>query len=375
MSLKDSSKQLRIFFAFTFAPVMTTDSLHSNKAVSNWLLFGVFMLILQILLGGITRLTGSGLSITEWDVVTGSLPPLNETSWLIEFDKYKTTPQYKLLNTDFTIKDFKFIFFWEWFHRLWARLMGMVFATGFIYFLVRRYFKKEMVTPLIILFILGALQGAVGWIMVASGLVGDAVYVKPTRLALHFILAMGLLCYTFWFALQLKIDKKQITSHKALHNFTLALVVLLIVQLLFGALMAGHKAATAAPTWPMINDAWIPASLFKESPLLINFIENKSTIHFFHRNIAYLFTILIIVWYYRAAKIKGSSLFSATRFIPPFITFLQVLLGIVSILTSPQIIPNHWGTFEWMAQLHQLTGMCLLLSLVWVLYLVRKCTV
>jgi heme a synthase len=351
---------------------MITDSLRSNKAVSNWLFFGVFMLIVQILLGGITRLTGSGLSITEWEVVTGTLPPLSETAWLGEFDKYKTTPQYKLLNTDFTLKDFQFIFFWEWFHRLWARLMGMVFAIGFIYFLVKRYFKKEMVTPLIILFILGALQGAVGWIMVASGLVGDAVYVKPTRLAMHFILAMGLLCYTFWFALQLKVEKKQITANKSFHNFTLALLVLLIVQLLFGALMAGHKAATAAPTWPMINDAWLPASLFKESPLLINFIENKITIHFFHRNIAYLFTILIIVWYYRAAKVTGSHLFTATRFIPLLITLLQVILGIVSVLASPQIVPNQWGTFEWMAQLHQLTGMCLLLSLVWVLYLVRK---
>ncbi|HTH31435.1 MAG TPA: COX15/CtaA family protein, partial [Lacibacter sp.] len=130
----------------------------SNKAVANWLLFGVFMLIVQILLGGITRLTGSGLSITEWDVVTGALPPLNETKWLEEFAKYKATPQYQLLNTDFTLSDFKFIFFWEWFHRLWARLMGMVFAVGFVYFFVRRYFKQEMVKPLLILFLLGALQ-------------------------------------------------------------------------------------------------------------------------------------------------------------------------------------------------------------------------
>lgn len=351
---------------------MISDSLRSNKAVSNWLLFGVFMLIVQILLGGITRLTGSGLSITEWDVVTGTLPPLNETAWLTEFDKYKTTPQYKLLNTDFTIRDFKFIFFWEWFHRLWARLMGMVFATGFIYFLIKRSFKKEMVTPLIVLFILGALQGAVGWIMVASGLVGDAVYVKPTRLALHFILAMGLLCYTFWFALQLKVDRKQIIRNKPIYHFTVILTALLIIQLLFGALMAGHKAATAAPTWPTINNEWLPVALFKETPLLINLIENKVTIHFFHRNIAYLFFVLMIIWYYKAGKVQGSHLFTATKFIPLLITLLQVLLGILSVLTSPQIIPNHWGTFEWMAQLHQLTGMCLLLSLVWVLYLVRR---
>jgi len=350
--------------------MMQTSS--SRKAVSNWLLFGVFMLIIQILLGGITRLTGSGLSITEWDVVTGSLPPLNETAWLQEFDKYKTTPQFKLLNTDFNLGDFKFIFFWEWFHRLWARVMGMVFAVGFIYFLVRKSFKQEMIKPLIILFLLGALQGAVGWIMVASGLVGDAVYVKPTRLALHFILAMALLSYTFWFVLQLKVKKEQITKHAGAFNFTMVLLVLLVVQLLFGALMAGHKAATAAATWPLINNEWIPAALFKDSPWLINFIENKINIHFFHRGLAYLLSILIAVWYFRTSKIKGSDLFQVTRFIPLALVFLQVLLGIVSVLASTKIIPNKWGLFEWVAQLHQLVGMCLLLSFVWVLYLVRR---
>lgn len=349
-----------------------TQTSTSQKAVANWLLFGVFMLIIQILLGGITRLTGSGLSITEWEVVTGTLPPLNETKWLEEFGKYKGTPQYQLLNTDFTLSDFKFIFFWEWFHRLWARVMGMVFAVGFIYFLVRRYFKQEMIKPLLILFLLGGLQGAVGWIMVASGLVGDAVYVKPTRLALHFILAMGLLCYTFWFALQLRVKKEQITLNRPIHSFTLWLLVLLVVQLMFGALMAGHKAATAAPSWPLINTEWIPAALFKDSPRLINFIENKITIHFVHRGLAYLLTALIIVWYYKAAKVKGSDLFQVTRFLPLFLVVVQVLLGIASVLTSPQIIPNRWGLFEWMAQLHQLVGMFLLLSFIWILYLVRR---
>ncbi len=345
---------------------------NTNKAVANWLLFGVFMLIIQILLGGITRLTGSGLSITEWEVVTGTLPPLNETGWLNEFAKYKTTPQFQLLNTDFTLSDFKFIFFWEWFHRLWARLMGMVFATGFIYFLVRRRFKQEMIKPLLILFLLGALQGAVGWIMVASGLVGDAVYVKPTRLALHFILAMGLLCYTFWFALQLKVKREEIIQHPSLNRFTVVLLVLLVVQLLFGALMAGHKAALAAPTWPMINNQWVPSILFRDSPWLINFIENKITVHFIHRGLAYLLTILFVVWYYRASKIKEGRLFRVTRFIPVSLVLVQVVLGIASVLTAVKIVPNQWGLFEWMAQLHQLTGMFLLLSLIWILYLVRK---
>ena len=350
---------------------MQTDTLRSDKQVANWLLFGVFMLIVQILLGGITRLTGSGLSITEWDVVTGTLPPLNEQAWLTEFTKYKATPQYRLLNTDFTITNFKFIFFWEWFHRFWARMMGVVFAVGFIFFLAKGYFRKEMIKPLIILFILGALQGAVGWIMVASGLVGDAVYVKPTRLALHFIMAMLLLCYTFWFALQLKVKKTYITVDKTVFRFTIALLVLLIIQLLFGALMAGHKAATAASTWPFIHNEWIPGTLFKDKPLFLNFIENKITIHFVHRNLAMLFIILLFAWYYFAMQVKTSILFQATSFIPLLVVLLQALLGILTLVTAAKIVPNQWGNFEWMAQIHQLVGMCLLLSLVWMLFLVR----
>lgn len=349
---------------------MQTDFQRSDKAVANWLFFGVFLLIVQILLGGITRLSGSGLSITEWDVVTGTLPPLSQAQWLTEFDKYKTTPQYKLLNSDFTLSDFKFIFFWEWFHRLWARMMGLIFAVGFVYFLVKRYFRREMVRPLVILFLLGGLQGAVGWIMVASGLVGDAVYVKPTRLALHFILAMGLLSYTFWFALKLSVPGKYITEHKGLQRFTLALLLLLVVQLLFGALMAGHKAATVAPTWPLINDNWLPDAFLKESPVLINFIENKFTIHFVHRNLAFLLSLLLLGWYVYAGKLQAPMV-KATRFLPVVLVALQAALGILSVLLALQIIPNRWGVFEWMAQLHQLGGMCLLLSLVWFLYIVR----
>ncbi|MFT3846346.1 MAG: COX15/CtaA family protein [Lacibacter sp.] len=351
---------------------MTQATSASNKAVGNWLLFGVFMLIVQILLGGITRLTGSGLSITEWDVVTGALPPLNETQWLQEFNQYKATPQYRLLNTSFTLGDFKFIFFWEWFHRVWARMMGIVFIIGFVYFLAKRYFNKEMIKPMIILFIIGALQGAVGWIMVASGLTGDAVYVKPTRLAMHFILAMGLLSYTFWFALKLKVNQSQITVHKKTFNFSIVILALLLLQLMFGALMAGHKAATAAPSWPMINNEWIPKSLFAEKPWLINFIENKITIHFIHRGLAYLLALLIFIWYFTTEKAKGSVLFYATRVIPLALVFLQIFLGIFTVLTSVRIVPNKWGQFEWIAQLHQLVGMCMLLSFVWVIYLVRR---
>jgi cytochrome c oxidase assembly protein subunit 15 len=344
----------------------------SDRLVANWLLIGVFMLIIQILLGGITRLTGSGLSITEWDIVTGSLPPLNQVDWLAAFEKYKQTPQYRLLNFDFQLGDFQFIYFWEWFHRLWARLMGMVFAIGFIYFLIKKYFRKEMVRPLIMLFVLGGLQGAVGWIMVASGLTGDAVYVKPTRLALHFMMAMLLLCYTFWFALKLKVPHQRIQYNKKIRQLTIALIVLLCIQLIFGAFMAGHKAATAATTWPLIHNTWLPEKAFSETPLLKDLAENKLTIHFVHRNLAMLLLIATLLWYFISGKYMKGSLFHATRIIPVGIVIMQALMGIASVLLAKQIIPNRWGGFEWMAQLHQLGGMLLLLSLVWGLFLVKK---
>jgi heme a synthase len=344
---------------------------YSSKLVARWLMLGVIMTIIQVALGGITRLTGSGLSITEWDVITGTLPPLNEQAWMIEFDKYRQTPQFQLLNFEFTLSDFKFIFFWEWFHRLWARLIGLVFAGGFIWFIVRKHFKKEMIQPLAVLFVLGIFQGAVGWIMVASGLTGDAVYVKPTRLALHFIFALGLLCYTFWFALKLLVKNDQLVLNKQLRSMNLLLIAVLVIQLLYGALMAGHKAANVAATWPKINGEWVPSSLFSHEPFLLNFIDNKILVHFIHRGLAYVLLMLIIIWSIRLWKTKGSGLFQQIKMIPLILTALQVLLGIFSILTSTGIIPGRWGTFEWMAQLHQLTGMCLLLSLVFTLFVIR----
>lgn len=344
----------------------------SSRLVATWLLIGVGMTVIQVALGGITRLTGSGLSITQWDVITGSLPPLNEQQWMVEFDKYRQTPQFQLLNFEFTLSDFKFIFFWEWFHRLWARTIGLVFAFGFVWFLVKKHFKKEMITPLLVLFLLGALQGAIGWIMVASGLTGDAVYVKPTRLALHFIFALGLLCYCFWFALQLLVKKESIIQQPKLRKWNITILAILVVQLIYGALMAGHKAATVAPTWPSINGDMVPATLFIDQPFLLNFIDNKILIHFIHRGLAYLLLILILYWSLQLIHTKGSVLFEKTKRWPLYLVLAQVALGIASVLTSTGIVPGQWGAFEWMAQLHQLVGMLLLLSLVWTLYIVRK---
>jgi len=351
-----------------------------SRAVANWLLIGVGMTVIQIALGGITRLTGSGLSITEWDVVTGALPPMSEAHWQELFAKYKTTPQFQLLNFDFTLANFKFIFFWEWFHRLWARSIGLVFAIGFVYFFVKKYFKPTMVKPLVVLFLLGALQGAIGWIMVASGLEGDAVYVKPTRLALHFIFALGLLAYTYWFAISLKanaIQKNNIsaegqTSLIRIRKWAWFILLILFFQLIYGALMAGHKAANVASTWPTINGQWLPAGLTSKDGFLLNAVNNTIWVHFVHRGLAYILLAIIIYWTLQMRKLNGNAFWAKIKMLPMWIVFIQVLLGILTVLSSAHIVPGVWAGFEWFAQLHQLVGMLLLLSVVNIIYATKE---
>ena len=234
---------------------------NSSRPVAIWIYIGVVMLLVQVILGGITRLTGSGLSITEWDVVTGVLPPLNAAQWQEAFEKYQHTPQFRLVNSGFSLSDFKFIFFWEWFHRLWARMVGVVFLVGFAWLLLKRKINQPLVKPLIILFLLGALQGAVGWIMVASGLVGDAIYVAPAKLAMHFIFALGLVVYTFWVGLRLSVPAEARFAAPELRRWTIAILIVLFFQLVYGALMAGHKAANVASTWPDATVEVSPARL------------------------------------------------------------------------------------------------------------------
>jgi len=349
---------------------MTNAVPKAQKAVANWLFIGVAMLMVQVILGGITRLTGSGLSITEWNVVTGALPPLNEQQWLNEFTKYKQTPQFQLLNADFTLHNFKFIFFWEWFHRFWARLIGVVFIVGFVYLLVKKYMKPAMIKPLLILFLLGAMQGTIGWIMVKSGLTDDMVYVKPVKLALHFVFALVLICYAWWFALQLSVPGQQIMAGAGIRKLTWCILLLLFFQLIYGALMAGHKAAAAAPTWPSINGQWVPDGVFSPA---VNLVENKITVHFIHRTLAYVLLLITIAFTWQGKKTKAvSTAFQKTKWLPLLLVAVQVLLGILAVVSSPSIVPNHWGSFDWLAQLHQIVALLFLLTMVWMLFIVRS---
>lgn len=343
----------------------------SMRIVAYWIFLGVIMLVIQTLLGGITRLTGSGLSITEWKPILGILPPLSEQEWLSAFEKYKEIAQFKVLNSHFSLRDFKIIFFWEWFHRAWARLIGVVFLIPFIYFLIKKYFQQWMITPLLILFLLGALQGAIGWIMVKSGLNEENLYVNHIRLAIHFISAMILICYALIFGLMLIVPQRVRIADKKLRTFTLVLIVLIAVQLFYGACIAGLKGAGAAPTWPDINGKMIPAILWKGS-LVDNLFFNIISIQFIHRTLAYLILVLILVWWTKARQHNNSRSFNARKHWPLLLVITQIVLGVLTVLNSPKIIPGHFGMFEWMALLHQLNGMLLLLSLVASLYMLRS---
>lgn len=328
------------------------------------------MIIVQVLLGGITRLTGSGLSITEWKPIMGAMPPMNDQDWQQAFDGYKQIAQYKYLNSHFEIDDFKFIFFWEWFHRLWARLLGVVFAIGFIFFLIRGYFKKDMIVPLVVLFILGAAQGLVGWIMVASGLNDTELYVNHIKLAMHFIAALILLCYTLWFALKLLIPEQAIVFNTRFRNFTTIIIGVLVVQLVYGAFMAGMKAAMSAATWPDINGMYLPDTIFNKS-----WVNNPINIHLVHRTLAYLLFTLVMLWFgagKKLAKTASSVVFSRAIWWPFMLIWVQVILGILTVVSAPLIQFGKFGTFEILAELHQLGAMFLLMSLVVCLYLVRR---
>ncbi|PSK92153.1 COX15/CtaA family protein [Taibaiella chishuiensis] len=346
------------------------DTNRKNKIVAYWLLTGIFMIIVQVLLGGVTRLTGSGLSITEWKPIMGALPPMGESEWQAAFQKYQGIAQYKYLNNHFTLGDFKFIFFWEWFHRLWARFLGVVFAIPFIYFIVKRYFSKDMVIPLVILFILGGAQGLIGWIMVDSGLNDTNLYVNHIKLSIHFISALVLLCYTLWFALKLLVPARDIVRDKPLHNFLLGAIVLLTVQLIYGAFMAGLKAAMAAATWPTINGDWIPAGLGSNS-----WINHPINVHFVHRGLAYILFVVVIAGFVKVSRVArqtGSATLLRSARYPLVLVCLQVLLGIFTVISAPKIVPGHFGLFEILAEAHQLVAMFLLIALTVQLFLVRS---
>lgn len=321
------------------------NSSSQQRQIARWLLAGVAMIMVQVLLGGITRLTESGLSITEWKPITGMLPPLTAADWASEFEKYRHTDQFRFVHQHFSLSEFKFIYFWEWFHRFWARMMGVVFLVGFVYFLVRRRFSRDMILPMVLLFLLGGMQGAIGWIMVKSGLVPEKFYVGHVELTTHFLAAMLLLAYTLWFATGLLPAFRRPVPGPSLKGWLVSMTLLLVLQLGLGGFMAGLKAAQVSPTWPMIS---IPAD---SGDLLY-------MTHFLHRGVGYALLVVSILFFISTRSHRSHPLFITCRRLYLLLIGAQVLLGISALLsaTSPTL-------FIWIGVAHQATAMLLIAAL------------
>jgi len=264
----------------------TANDTHT-RAIRLWLYAVAALVFALVLVGGATRLTESGLSITEWRPIMGTLPPLADKEWQAEFEKYQAIPQYRELNRGMSLEAFKTIYWWEWTHRLLGRLIGVAFLLPFLWFLWRGVVPSRLKPQLWFIFTIGALQGAVGWWMVASGLV-DRVEVSQYRLATHLLLACAIYVALIWTARRLK-DRQNLFAPGRIRAGAAGLLVLVLLQIYLGALVAGLRAGYIYNTWPLIDGALVPdsARLFLDAPLWRNFFENTLTVQFDHRMLAY----------------------------------------------------------------------------------------
>jgi len=298
----------------------------SPVSVRNWLAVVAAMIFLMIVLGALTRLTESGLSMVEWKPVTGWLPPLGEQAWHEELQKYLSSPQGRLVNRDFDVGDFKQIFWLEYLHRLWGRLIGLAVAVPLAWFWWRGQLSPWLKPRLIALLVLGGLQGALGWAMVASGLV-DRPSVSQYRLAAHLLLAIALYAYTVWLVLEFGSGPRR--DEPGIRREASGMIGFLLVVLTFGALMAGLRAGTAHSTFPTMSGYWIPPGMLDLSPWWINPFENGTTIQFIHRWLAKILVLGVIVLAIRTRRPETLA--------AGFMAFLQLGLGIATILSGVNI--------------------------------------
>jgi cytochrome c oxidase assembly protein subunit 15 len=309
--------------------IATIEPRHA-RAVRGWLIIVAALIFTTLIVGGATRLTESGLSITEWKPVTGVLPPISQGDWQAEFEKYRQIPQYRELNRGMTLDQFKTIYWWEWSHRFLARLVGAAFLLPFLYFLWRGMIPRELRARLWLIFLGGAALGAVGWWMVASGLAGSArTSVSQYRLAFHLTLACVVFAAIVWTAQQMAARVREDGALR-LKASAVALVILVIVQIYAGALVAGLDAGMSFNTWPLIDGALIPAGdrLWFETPWWRNLFENTLTVQFNHRMLAYAIWLLAL-WHVFDAR--RSVAFRSAMMLAVLVT-LQGALGIATLL-------------------------------------------
>ena len=315
--------------------------------VTYWLSISLILVLFMISIGGLTRLTGSGLSITEWEVFKGIFPPVTQNRWDEYFLLYKQIPQFKLINPDMSLQEFKVIFYWEYFHRLLGRLIGLFFLIPLVYFTFKKILKKNDLIIFYFIFFLICLQGLIGWYMVQSGLINN-VTVSHYRLSLHLLMAFIIIGLIFWSLLSFlysKTNNNQVEKNKTFFNLLISLIFL---QIFFGALVSGLDAGRIYQTWPLMNESYYPDDIKIQN---LFELDNQSSVQFIHRNLAYF---LFIYTLFLGSLIYYKHKYLINCYLIVFIFVLtQMFLGIITLLS---------GINNYIALLHQLTGVALFLS-------------
>jgi cytochrome c oxidase assembly protein subunit 15 len=321
----------------------------ARPLIRAWLWFAAFLVFAMVIVGGATRLTDSGLSITEWQPLLGAIPPFTEADWLSAFEKYKQIPEYSIVNQGMSLADFKFIYWWEWAHRFLGRFIGLVMIVPFLFLWLTRRIERRLMPRLAGLIILGGLQGALGWYMVKSGLV-DRVDVSQYRLAAHLTLATVILAAIVWTALGIGDERRRLPQAGRDWAAT-GLVALVLLQVALGGLLAGLDAGMGYNTWPLMDGRWIPQGLLIMEPLWRNFFENAMTVQFDHRLVAYAVTIYAAAYAWRWRSPAAKAVFHAV--------LLQVALGIGTLLAQVPL---------WLGLAHQAGAMIVFATAIWALH-------
>ena len=337
----------------------------NNKSVIYWLLSGCVLLFIMVTVGGITRLTNSGLSMTDWQLVTDTFPPLSEEKWNAAFDEYKKFPEYQKINihNDFQLSDYKFIYFWEWFHRFIGRIIGLVFLVPFVYFLIKKKLDPSTIKKCSILLGMGTFQGFLGWFMVKSGLI-DNPDVSHFRLSLHLTFAFITFAYTLWVALDLIYpDRKEVIV--PLRKLARIAILFLIIQIIYGGFVAGLNAGLIHNHWPLMSDGQFihESVVLEKNSWLLRLTEGKSCVQFVHRTIAYAIVGLIVFLYFKSKKYTLSLQQKSGLNALVFIVFIQFTLGVITLLYSVPL---------WLGLSHQIMAFILLATMTYSLHRLSK---
>lgn len=346
---------------FHVASSNQNDDMNQNKDIAYWLLTGCMLIAIMVVIGGITRLTNSGLSMVEWEPIMGAIPPLNEHDWNDAFEAYKQSPEFNLLNYNFTMNEFKSIFWWEYIHRLLGRILGVVFIVPFMVFLVKKRLSNQWIRKLAIVFFLGAFQGILGWYMVKSGLVKNP-HVSHYRLAAHLVTALILFSYCLWLALDFLSPKiRSAINLPLIKKTSFGLLVLVFVQIFYGALVAGLKAGYVYNTFPKMGSKWMPDSVgyaFGNTGA-ISLLENIATVQLIHRYLAVMVIIVVLfIWWHIRKKSEVNKQRKLVNFLLLIVAF-QFSLGVLTLIYQ---VPIFLGV------LHQTGAIFLLITTIWLVH-------